>query len=74
MRVAQAVEGSQAPFATEIGTPLNSHNLTQRSFKPLLKKPGLPGSTTSGTPALLLTRGAYPRLSRRAFGITIDSS
>lgn len=29
-------------FATEIGTPLNSHNLTQRSFRPLLSRAGLP--------------------------------
>ena len=29
-------------FATEIGTPLNRHNLTQRSFRPLLAKAGLP--------------------------------
>ena len=29
-------------FATEIGTPLNRHNLTRRSFRPLLRKAGLP--------------------------------
>ena len=29
-------------FATEIGTPINRQNLTQRSFKPLLQGAGLP--------------------------------
>jgi integrase len=29
-------------FATEIGTQLNRHNLTQRSFRPLLAKAALP--------------------------------
>ena len=29
-------------FATEVGTPLNRHNLAYRSFKPLLKRAGLP--------------------------------
>ena len=29
-------------FATEIGTPLNRHNLTQRYFRPLSNQAGLP--------------------------------
>jgi integrase len=29
-------------FATELGTPVNRHNLRQRSFKPLLEKASLP--------------------------------
>jgi integrase len=29
-------------FATEVGTPINRHNLNARSFKPLLKRAGLP--------------------------------
>ena len=29
-------------FTTQIGTPANHHNLVNRSFKPLLKRVGLP--------------------------------
>jgi integrase len=38
-------------FASDVGTPLNRHNLLQRSFKPLLKRAGCRtyASTTSGT-------------------------
>jgi len=29
-------------FASEVGTPLNRHNFSRRSFKSLLKRAGLP--------------------------------
>ena len=70
-------------FATERGTPLNRHNLGSRSFKPLLKRAGLPQSTrfhdlrhTCAT--LLLVQGIHPKvvqelLGHSNVGITLDT-
>ena len=70
-------------FATESGTPLNRHNLGSRSFKPLLKRAGLPLSTrfhdlrhTCAT--LLLVQGVHPKvvqelLGHSNVGITLDT-
>ena len=70
-------------FATEAGTPLNRHNLGNRSFKPLLERAGLPRSTrfhdlrhTCAT--LLLVKGIHPKvvqelLGHSNVGITLDT-
>jgi integrase len=70
-------------FATEVGTPLHRSNLTSRSFKPLLKKAGLPHSVrfhdlrhTCAT--LLLSKGVHPKLVQELLGhsnvsITLDT-
>lgn len=41
-REARSYDDYGLVFATERGTPVNSSNLTTRSFKPILKKAGLP--------------------------------
>lgn len=52
-------------FTTEVGTPLNRHNLTQRSFKPLLKEADLPNirfhDLRHTCATLLLSRGQHPK-------------
>ena len=69
-------------FATEIGTPLNRHNVTQRSFRPLLAKAGLPQIRfhdlrhTAAT--VLLSRGVHPKYVQELLGhatiaITLDT-
>ncbi len=61
-RVGDRYEDRGLVFASELGTPLNRHNVVQRSFKPLLKRTELPNIrfTISDTPP--------PRsFSRRAF-------
>jgi integrase len=69
-------------FSTRVGTSLSTHNLTNRSWKPLLKKAGLPESTrfhdlrhTCAT--LLLTKGVHPKIVQEMLGhssitITLD--
>jgi integrase len=69
-------------FCTKVGTPVSVHNLHNRSWKPLLKKLGLPPSTrfhdlrhTCAT--LLLTRGVHPKIVSEMLGhgsisITLD--
>jgi integrase len=67
---------------TETGTPLDRHNLCQRSFKPLLKKAGLPGirfhDLRHTCATLLLTRGVHPKIVQDLLGhstiaITLDT-
>ncbi len=70
-------------FATEAGTPLNRQNLGRRSFKPLLKRAGLPEKTrfhdlrhTCAT--LLLVKGIHPKVVQELLGhsniaITLDT-
>ena len=59
-------------FATSVGTPFNPENLVKRSFKPLLKKAGLPEIRfhdlrhTSAT--LLLGRGVHAKLVQELLG------
>ncbi len=69
-------------FATEIGTPLNRHNLTQRSFRPLLRRAGLPQIRfhdlrhTAAT--ILLSKGVHAKFVQELLGhatiaITLDT-
>jgi integrase len=69
-------------FASEVGTPMNRHNLNYRSFKPLLERAGLPNMRfhdlrhTCAT--LLLSRGVHPKFVQKLLGhatiaITLDT-
>jgi integrase len=64
--------GSQWVFSTISGTPANCHNLTNRSWWPLLKKAGLPRMPfhnlrhTAAT--LLLSQGVRPKLVQELLG------
>jgi len=53
-------------FATSVGTPFNPENLVKRSFKPLLKKAGLPEirfhDLRHTCATLLLGRGVHAKL------------
>jgi integrase len=69
-------------FATEIGTPLNCHNLTQRSFRPLLAKAGLPQirfhDLRHTCATILLSKGVHAKFVQAALGhstiaITLDT-
>jgi integrase len=68
-------------FASEIGTPLNRHNVSRRSFKPLLKRAGLPEIRfhdlrhTAAT--LLLSKNVNPKVVSEMLGhstvaVTLD--
>jgi integrase len=70
-------------FCTKVGTPLSVHNLHNRSWKPLLRKAGLPPGTrfhdlrhTCAT--LLLAKGVHPKIVQEMLGhssisITLDT-
>ena len=69
-------------FATEVGTSLNRHNLTQRSFRPLLAKAGLPQirfhDLRHTCATLLLSRGVHAKFVQELLGhstiaITLDT-
>jgi integrase len=69
-------------FATEIGTPLNRHNLTQRSFWPLLERAGLPRirfhDLRHTCATLLLSKGVHAKFVQELLGhatiaITLDT-
>jgi len=69
-------------FASEMGEPLNRHNLTRRSFKPLLKRAGLPQirfhDLRHTCATLLLTRNVNPKIVSEMLGhssiaITLDT-
>ena len=69
-------------FTTEIGTPLNRHNLCQRSFRPLLERAGVPKirfhDLRHTCATLLLTRGVHPKIVQELLGhstiaITLDT-
>ncbi len=69
-------------FASETGEPLNRHNLTRRSFKPLLKRAGLPQvrfhDLRHTCATLLLTRNVNPKivsemLRHSTIAITLDT-
>ncbi len=59
-------------FSSEIGTPLNPENLVKRSFKPLLKKAGLPEirfhDLRHTCATLLMERGVHPKLVQELLG------
>jgi integrase len=69
-------------FASEIGTPLNRHNLVQRSFKPLLAKAGLPEvrfhDLRHTCATILLSKGVHAKFVQELLGhstvaITLDT-
>jgi integrase len=70
-------------FASEIGTPLNRHNLAYRSFKPLLKRAGLPNMRFHDlrhtcAALLLLSKGVHAKFVQELLGhptisITLDT-
>lgn len=69
-------------FATNIGTPLDRHNLVQRSFKPLLKRANLPDirfhDLRHTCATLLLSKGVHPKFVQELLGhatiaITLDT-
>lgn len=69
-------------FVSEVGTPLNRHNLSQRSFKPLLKRAGLPNirfhDLRHTCATLLLSRGVHAKFVQELLGhatiaITLDT-
>jgi integrase len=59
-------------FATESGTLINPSNLRNRSFKPLLKRAGLPGicfhDLRHTCATLLLSQGTHPKLVQELLG------
>ncbi len=69
-------------FVTTTGTPINPRNLTGRSFKPLLKRAGLPDvrfhDLRHTCAPLLLSSGVHPKLVQELLGhatiaITLDT-
>ncbi len=76
-------EGDTPVFTNNIGSPLHPKNLMDRSFKPLLRKAGLPDTTfhaaTRHTAAsLMLTQGVHPKVVQEMLGhatitITLDT-
>jgi len=69
-------------FASGIGTPLNRHNLNSRSFKPLLKRAGLPEirfhDLRHTFATLLLSGDVHPKFVQELLGhatiaITLDT-
>ncbi len=68
----ERVGGEEWVFSTEVGTPVNCHNLTNRSWWPLLQKTGLPKMPfhnlrhTAAT--LLLSQGVHPKLVQELLG------
>ena len=82
LRVAGLWRDHGLVFATETGTPLDRHNLCQRSFEPLLKKAGLPRirfhDLRHTCATLLLTREVHPKIVQELLGhstiaITLDT-
>ena len=77
------VEGDAPVFTNTVGKPLHPKNLTDRSFKALLRKAGLPDTTfhaaTRHTAAsLMLTGGVHPKVVQEMLGhanvtITLDT-
>ncbi len=59
-------------FTTRIGTPVNPENLVKRSFKPLLKRAGLPEirfhDLRHTCATLLLGRGVHPKIVQELLG------
>src|SRR5215218_8514014 len=59
-------------FSSGVGTPVNPENLVKRSFKPLLKKAGLPEirfhDLRHTCATLLLGRGVHPKLVQELLG------
>jgi integrase len=69
-------------FSSTVGTPISCHNLINRSWRPLLRKAGIPYTnfhTMRHTAAtLLLTKGVHPKIVQEMLGhstisITLDT-
>ena len=69
-------------FSSRAGTPISCHNLTNRSWKPLLRKAGLPDTRfhdlRHSCATLLLTKGVHPKVVQEVLGhsnisITLDT-
>lgn len=81
-RVGDRYEDQALIFASEVGTPLNRHNLVARSCKPLLKRAGLPDvrfhDLRHTCATLLLSKGVHPKFVQELLGhatvaITLDT-
>lgn len=68
-------------FTSEVGTPLDAQNVVNRSFKPLLRRAGLPSirfhDLRHTCATLLLAKGVHPKLvqallGHASIGITMD--
>ena len=72
MRLAETYKDRGLVFSTSVGTPVNPENLVNRSFKPLLKKAGLPEirfhNLRHTCATLLLSRGVHPKLVQELLG------
>ena len=72
MRLAGLHEDHGLIFATGAGTPINPENLVKRSFKPLLKKAGLPEirfhDLRHTCATLLLSRSVHPKIVQELLG------
>jgi integrase len=59
-------------FTTLVGTPLNRHNIFSRSFKPLLRRAGLPDITFHALrhsfATLMLAGGEHPKVVQEMMG------
>ncbi|MGH3085688.1 MAG: site-specific integrase [Rubrobacteraceae bacterium] len=82
MRVAGLWRDHGLVFTTETGTPIDRHNLCQRSFRPLLQKAGLSRirfhDLRHTCATLLLARGVHPKIVQELLGhstiaITLDT-
>lgn len=82
MRIAGLWQDHGLVFTTETGTPLDRHNIIQRSFRPLLEKANLPAirfhDLRHTCATLLLTRGVHPKivqelLDHSTIAITLDT-
>jgi integrase len=71
-RVGSLYETGGLVFATESGTLINPSNLRNRSFKPLLKRAGLPDicfhDLRHTCATLLLSQGTHPKLVQELLG------
>ena len=72
VRLAGLYEDLGLIFSSEKGTPLNPENLVKRSFKPLLKRAGLPEirfhDLRHTCATLLLGRGIHPKIVQELLG------
>ncbi len=72
VRLAGLYEDHGLIFTSENGTPLNPGNLVKRSFKPLLKRAGLPEirfhDLRHTCATLLLGRGVHPKIVQELLG------
>lgn len=82
VKLAGLYEDQGLVFATNAGTPINPENLVKRSFKPLLKKAGLPEirfhDLRHTCATLLLSRNVHPKIVQEMLGhatiaITLDT-